>query len=356
MTDKEKQHYVPRFYLKNFSFHNNRKEIGIFNVNTNFFIQNGKLKTQCYKPFFYGKDGKLEDALSELESLMSPIIRQILVTGKLPRLDSEEHHTLLYLMILTEIRNPIASKAVKESQDHLQLRLNELEEEANSDTLSEIPKLSPEEMIKISFSGIEKSFAVTQDLGYKLILNSTDIPFITSDNPLVKYNQYLEQKKAIMGKTGYASIGIQLFLPLDPYKTILFYDGNTYKVGDKKKSHIELTRREDVEQLNLLQILNCERTAYFNHQVTQKYLKILKERSSQYSKGTTTNSKILGRVNDKGEKIENSSIIWLSATNFDINLSISNITLTKKIKTSQFDATKPSIRPRIIPIINQYRH
>jgi hypothetical protein len=160
----------------------------------------------------------------------------------------------------------------------------------------------------------------------------------------VKYNQYLEQKKAIRGKTGYASIGIQLFLPLNPYKTILFYDSNTYKVGDKKKNYIELTRQEEINQLNLLQILNCERTIYFNNEISNNYLLALKNKLFQYSKGSITNSQILHRINEKGEKMEDGSLIWLSANSIDINLAISNITLTKKIRISQFDNSKPNIR------------
>jgi hypothetical protein len=355
MADKQRQHYVPKFYLKNFSFQNNLKEIGVFNIAKDFFIQNGKLKTQCYKPFFYGKDGELENLLSELESLMSPLIKNILTSNKLPIKNSSEHHTLLYFMLLTEIRNPMASKAIQESQDHILYHLNEFGETKSSDFQYDFPKVSQEEMIKITFSSLEKSFAITQDLNYKLILNSTNTPFITSDNPLVKYNQYLEYRKSLMGKTGYATTGIQLFLPLNPQTMILFYDSNIYKVGDKKKNYINIDSQNDVDQLNLLQFLNCEENLYFNYGISLNYLRALKNDSLKYSKGNTTNSRVLDRINEKGEKMEARSVIWLSPSNIDISLSISDILLTKKAKESEFKITEPQIRPRAISILNQYR-
>lgn len=135
---------------------------------------------------------------------------------------------------------------------------------------------------------------------------------------------------------------------------ILFYDSNTYKVGDKKKNYIELTSQKEINQLNFLQFLNCERTIYFNNEISNNYLLTLKNKLAQFSKGSITNSQILDRINEKGEKMEDRSLIWLSANSIDINLAISNITLTKKIKISQFDNSKPNIRPRTIPIISQY--
>ena len=352
----EKQHYIPKFYLKNFSFQNNKKEIGIFNVHNKFFIQNGKLKSQCYKPFFYGRDGQLEKSLGDLENLASPTISEIVETGKLPVMGSEKHHTLLYFLILSEVRNPIARKGVIDSHLHVQQRLMEMEEAANSEILSELPFPSEEELIWITFSGITKSMAVTKDLAFKVILNTTPRPFITSDNPVVKYNQYLEQKGALFGKTGHASIGIQLFLPLSPFKYLLFYDRNTYKVGDKRKTFVEISKEEEVNQLNILQILNCQNTVYFDDHLNEQYFKTLTKVSEKFSKGNETKSMILDKINAEGEKTNSDSLIWLSSSSIDINLSLSGIALTKKIKSAVFDSSRISLRPKVMPIIKRFRY
>jgi len=52
--------------LKKFSYKENDGQIGMFNIQNQFFAQTAKLKTQAYKPFFYGEDGELEDLLSSM--------------------------------------------------------------------------------------------------------------------------------------------------------------------------------------------------------------------------------------------------------------------------------------------------
>ena len=84
-TKKKNQHYIPKFYLKNFSFENNNKQVGLFNVNNQKFIQRAKLKTQGSKNFFYGSDGFIEDSLALIENTIAKTIKRIILSGKLPK-------------------------------------------------------------------------------------------------------------------------------------------------------------------------------------------------------------------------------------------------------------------------------
>lgn len=61
MPSKKNQHFVPRFYLKNFSNDKKKNFIGLFNIDSEVHIENAKLKTQASRDYFYGKDGKVED-------------------------------------------------------------------------------------------------------------------------------------------------------------------------------------------------------------------------------------------------------------------------------------------------------
>ena len=62
--EKKKQHYVPRFYLKFFADHENK--FYAYDFDTNRFIPNRVYyESQCYKKFFYGEDGILEEQLSK---------------------------------------------------------------------------------------------------------------------------------------------------------------------------------------------------------------------------------------------------------------------------------------------------
>ena len=78
MTEKKNQHYLPKFYLRNFSYYNNEKQIGLYNIFNSFFIHQAKLKTQGSKNFYYGKDGIIENFLSEHEGRFAKIVKEII--------------------------------------------------------------------------------------------------------------------------------------------------------------------------------------------------------------------------------------------------------------------------------------
>jgi len=54
-----------------------------------------------------------------------------------------------------------------------------------------------------------RAIPLTIDLHYKLLHNRTNIPFIISDHPVGKYNQFMERRNIDMGCTGFASRGLQ---------------------------------------------------------------------------------------------------------------------------------------------------
>ena len=115
MSEKEKQHYVPTFYLRYFSFKENKKQIGIFNTENHFFIQASKLKTQAYNPFFYGKDGSLEEILSFFENSEAKLLNKIIKENYIPERNSPDHVQLIKFLILTQLRNPKSVEYLNQS-------------------------------------------------------------------------------------------------------------------------------------------------------------------------------------------------------------------------------------------------
>jgi hypothetical protein len=73
ITEKANQHFVPKFYFRNFSFKQNKNEIGIFNINSTFFKSRVPIKHQGAKRFFYGKDGELEEFFCLTEKRTAPL-------------------------------------------------------------------------------------------------------------------------------------------------------------------------------------------------------------------------------------------------------------------------------------------
>ena len=76
MKKKKNQHYVPKFYLRNFS--NNGKNIGLFMPDKDVYRNNASIKSVAYSHFLYGEDGIVEDLLSEIESKWAIMIRKII--------------------------------------------------------------------------------------------------------------------------------------------------------------------------------------------------------------------------------------------------------------------------------------
>jgi hypothetical protein len=342
-TDKQRQHYVPKFYLRNFSIKNNGKQINVLNTKADLFISNAKLKTQASKLFFYGKDGHIENVLSNIESEISPLITSICKYKTGPAFNSEEHLRLLHFVILMSSRNPVASNEVIESGNQLRKIISKM-----TDGKTEIdPTImsNQEQAIKIVLQQIAVATAVCNDLKLKILINRSSTPFIISDNPLIKYNQFLEQRKWPLSVTGYASIGLQLLLPVDPFTMLLFYDEHTYKIGDRKKTSLEINKSSDVDQLNLLHFLNCDSLIFANENVTEFYLKKLFNESKKFPKANKPKSRLMPlEIQTADQKIQD-KVIHQTTTDCKINLNIERITITKKAKEYKLSTRAVQMRP-----------
>ena len=81
LFENKKHHFVPKFYLTNFSPTAGRS-INIYNIPSDRNIINGSLKNQCYVNRFYGENSRVEYALSLIEGAAARLIR----VGKARRL------------------------------------------------------------------------------------------------------------------------------------------------------------------------------------------------------------------------------------------------------------------------------
>src|SRR5208283_1382271 len=119
MPPKKRQHYVPKFYLRNFSIGAAGKSIGIFNIPSEKFISSGSLKEQAYKDYFYGKDGKIEDIYRQFENRAAIIIRSIIKQHILPLWASNERLELLTFATFLHSRTEYSADEYEEQTDQL---------------------------------------------------------------------------------------------------------------------------------------------------------------------------------------------------------------------------------------------
>lgn len=72
MTETKSQHFVPKFYLRNFSIENNGKSLSLWVIKDNRYIERGSLADQACRNFFYGQEKTVETALGEIETHAAP--------------------------------------------------------------------------------------------------------------------------------------------------------------------------------------------------------------------------------------------------------------------------------------------
>ena len=260
MSQQKKQHYVPVFYLKNFS--SDGKRINLWNIRSKKEILSGSLKAQCQKNFFYGDDRKLEKMLGDIESDTSKVLKNIAENNKLPSISHQDYEILMRYILIQHLRNEQASevmidriKQLKDSLEKSEVFVSEHLRKRFDQEYKIMKQFAPQLCTIFSFC----EFDLISDLAIKLLINKTETEFITSDHPVVLYNQLLHYDAKIQQipypTTGFVAKGIQLFFPISPTKVLLMYDDNAYSVGNSRKTNIvPIYHRHHVRDINVLQM------------------------------------------------------------------------------------------------------
>jgi hypothetical protein len=333
-TEKKNQHYIPKFYLRNFSYLNNKKQIGIYNIENSFFYSKSKLKTQGSKNFFYGKDGIIEDNLSLVEVYLAKSINTIISNFKLPKRNCENYQSLLSFVALTDLRSPVSVKAMNQMYNSMEASINELD--ASFLEKNPIPERNDQDIIEGLLSMASTVVDIIYDLEVKLLINETKTPFISSDFPIVKYNQYLEGKTS-SSTSGFGVKGLQIIFPINDKLSIILFDNSIYKIGNKRDNYLIIKSEKDVDSLNLLQFVNCLSTIYFNEKVSEGYIKKLDEKSKKFKRANQGKSESSYLVKEGENLIEvkktGKNLLIMNSSNCETKLNITGIKKHSKGKT-----------------------
>ena len=281
MGEKNRQHYVPKFYLRSFS--DTKKSIDTFNISNSKYIQNASITDMCQKHNFYGSDKKVENFLNEeIETKASSLIKSILDTNEFP-VNLEDYIHLVMFLLVSEARNlKIAESTnnmvdfmvktlMKEQPDYTDMDLNKFKIEVNQPA---------NHNIEIAL----KSTSTILDLEPILILEQTGArKFITSDNPVVRYNSFYISKRYHRG-FGYITRGLQFFFPISPQKCILLYDKLSYDIPEAKNGVLILKKARDMDQLNELFYLNAYNNVFFNQKTKKEYIEEMHYKNSRTPK------------------------------------------------------------------------
>lgn len=270
MADNKNQHFVPKFYLRNFS--DNGKQISVFHLDTEKFIPASPIKHEASEDYFYGKGQTIDEDLQVLETKASILVAGLLSGGDLPKPESEDHFRLLQFVSSLRFRTEYARTAHNE-RIHESIVTDITRRMGVDPELFNGVQIFDENAAQISVQNALLTTPVLADLRYVLLRNKTNVPLIASDNPCVLYNQFLEARRPNENNTGLVSKGLQMFCPLSPDSFILFYDGSSYRVGQGYESVIDIVRANDVEQLNLLQLVSAQTKLYFGSAIDEHYIR-----------------------------------------------------------------------------------
>jgi len=278
MNKVKTQHYVPRFYLKNFT--NSDNKIFVYDKSTDKVFQTAVENIAC-ENYFYDSD-RLETEFQEeqfLEKFYSSF---------------ESEFAPFYLDFITKVeskeKDKISEKDKKVFSNFLVLQIDRTKEHREMSCQSY--SVMKEQLIEKGFTkqqlidfGFELENPDPKDLHIESILlgdkmrdtlteilekhiwilveNNTKQPFFTSDNPIAKIANI---KDEYFSYDGYASEGIEIIFPLNSKYLFVLCEREYFKHLEKiENSKLMITDIENVNYYNSLEIIRSYRQVFSNN-------------------------------------------------------------------------------------------
>lgn len=289
------QHYVPQFYLRNFS--NNGRSIGSYIYHKRKLVENASIRNVCGRDFLYGEDLEIEKWFQKLEGIWCGIISRIITTGKM-ELDEEAIIYLKMFFYLSDVRTAYTADAITDENNLLVKACARMYREHERIEIGEdeIEKLQ----IKVDkpnlvyIQNMRRLPEVMDDLSIVLLHNTTNRQFVTSDCPVVRYNQ-LFIARDYFRPYGYGHIGFQCFLPISPEFCLVLYDSVVYECKNLRESVIRINAPDQIIELNKLFVENSRQALYFNNKEREWIIRRMVEKkndtSQKFANGVLGNEK-----------------------------------------------------------------
>ena len=257
MPEKKKQHYVPKFYMRLFA--NQQDVFSVLNISTRKIFQNVPYDSQCYRDYFYGKDGIWENRLSSMESVWANTIQRIL--GKKP-LISEDIVALKQFALYQRQRTMAEMNHSKQIRKELLIEYLETIcadkgwqfEEGIIEELCEQranESIAPAQTLQMA----ERHLKIIEDLSIVIIEYDTKLELISSDVPVISINPFHQLS------IGYGCMGLIMLFPISPHHLVVLYDQKMYPKF-KGQTYLKMSNETEVFNLNTLQLISAEKILF----------------------------------------------------------------------------------------------
>ncbi len=344
----KKQHYVPRFLLRQFSL--DRRSISMLALKSKLRIEEASIAGQCYGDYFYGDDGTMEKAFAKEETEISSFIRNA-SPSTLEQLTQPQLHALLKFVYWQRVRTQGTVDQLNNQTDAVAKSLLR-ETVARNPNMKFTQKDLDSVIIKLTNPQSDAIFAASKalplifDLSIKFVLSPPGTQFAVSDHPVAACNQFVENDPYLSqrhGWTGMAAKGLQFFLPLSPSVTVAVYDPTTYEYGSPKSLLCRAGVR-DVAVLNKLQAVTAVDALYFAKTFPERLIEELMTERESHRPIRETDVK-LGNITKRPDGKE-SQLMVVSGVNLRLGRKISFVRLLEKTNYRNYIAA-------IIPIRNE---
>ncbi|HVX91068.1 MAG TPA: DUF4238 domain-containing protein [Candidatus Paceibacterota bacterium] len=262
MAENKNQHFVPRFYLSNFSF-NGGAQTNLIRINELKAVRGIGVAGQCQDDYFYGKNLKIEKALGTIEGTSRTVVANVLRTGLLPPLGTAADAILKTFVCIQWIRTREFSESFDSGfSEMLKAKFREdFKAKGLTDADMADVQIHRTEGPRDSVAQGVDFIPFFWDLEAKLVLSNGLGEFVTSDNPVVLLNpHYLGRFDG--GVTGVALDGTVVLFPLSPDCLLILYDNRCYRVGAAGKSAVPLGSLGDLAALNNHLFLHADQCVY----------------------------------------------------------------------------------------------
>lgn len=265
------QHYVPRFYLKNFAADTSRTTpvVNCFDKPSSNQFQTS-ITNIAGENYFYDipedPDQEFESQLAAIEGEFSQAYDSLLKHENLDALSENDRSAIAYSMVIQEMRT-------RENREHLRDMFSSLYEKLEGMPMTDemesemdvLRDLDTDEGATRFQRGMLEDHAwelaeIILAMKWALCINNTEdtgMPFWTSDHPINRHN---DTDHSPYGSLGLQCKGIQIHFPLSPTVSLIFYDPETFNWHPPKVS----AKHENVIFQNSLQVRESTRHVISN--------------------------------------------------------------------------------------------
>lgn len=257
MPEKKKQHYVPKFYMQLFA--NQQNEFSVFNTRDKKVLYPVPYGSQCYKDYYYGKDGVWENRLSDMEATWANTIKLVLTRSPLT---DEDILSLKRFALYQRQRTMAEENYSKQVRKELLIECSKCicadkGWKYEADVIEELceqranESITPAETLQFA----EQYLDSIKDLSVVIIEYKTKRELFSSDVPVISINPFHQQT------IGYGSMGLIMLFPISPHHLVVIYDEKMYP-RFKGKLYVELSNEKEVLNLNILQLISAEKILF----------------------------------------------------------------------------------------------